>query len=299
MSKKTSSSSNALFPQENQITYETGTHWVLEKKPGCFEVYQSGLTHSTLCARIGPYPELGRAKARAIEECNRRSGIEPAGEPVSRALSDLFPLPAPSRERLDQEHALLQALYGKKTPDLASRVLLLAYEARAYCRFEPDSPVYDADLLWHGIPELADRLGVHVVTSMEQSDEWSKLTNAEFRTRLGACLLNTSREPTVFPEGASRNPLCWSLLVHTPCNGNPVAIAMDRLCPPDLDNRDDPLVRHMLEIGARRGQSGAMWSPDWMADPSDALVEDAASDVAPNTARLVQSRPIDSPSLRA
>jgi hypothetical protein len=59
--------------REDQIAYETQTHWVLEAKPGYFEVYKTGLTHSTRCARVGPFDEPDRARLRAIEECDRRT----------------------------------------------------------------------------------------------------------------------------------------------------------------------------------------------------------------------------------
>lgn len=71
--EKAARARSSCLPREDQIIYETGSHWVLEARPGYFEVYQTGATHSVRCAQIGPYPEPGRAKARAITECDRRS----------------------------------------------------------------------------------------------------------------------------------------------------------------------------------------------------------------------------------
>lgn len=270
--------------REDQIAYETGTHWVLEIQPGRFEVYKSGVTHSIRCAQIGPYPEPGRAKARAIEECDRRSGMGPtevltSGKPDG---SGRFPLSAQARERLQLEQSALQRIYHMETQDLAFGVLSLARQARAYCQFGPEDSVYDSQLLWRAIPELARRLGVRETTPEEQSTHWARLSDSALRARLASCLFNASDKPTITPSGGSRNPWCWSLLMHTPCNGNPVAMAMDRLCPPNLEDRQDPLVRHMLEVGALRGQSGAMWSPDWMLQRPDDR-EEAASDLTPET----------------
>ena len=62
---------------EADIVHETASHWVLEARPGVFEVYAKGATHSRRRAIVGPYPEPGRARARAIEECNRRTQTEP------------------------------------------------------------------------------------------------------------------------------------------------------------------------------------------------------------------------------
>ena len=54
---------------EANIIYENGKHWVmLNTKNNAYEVYKTGITHSTRCAIIGK--SLGLA--RAIAECNKR-----------------------------------------------------------------------------------------------------------------------------------------------------------------------------------------------------------------------------------
>ena len=83
------------------------------------------------------------------------------------------------------------------------------------------------------------------------------------------------------PTGELKIPACWSLLTRAPCNGNPVAIALDRLCDPDLNNRDDRMVRGMLEICQTRGLpmqgvDRAKWSPEWMTYASSSDVFEAA-----------------------
>lgn len=55
--------------KEKDIMYESLNYWVLRVKNG-FEVYKTGLTHSTRCAQIGYHGEVGLTKS--IEECNRR-----------------------------------------------------------------------------------------------------------------------------------------------------------------------------------------------------------------------------------
>ena len=57
---------------EDQIKYETTDYWVLEVGPRGYEVYESGLTHSTKVASIGlgDGPTLGLE--RAIKEADRR-----------------------------------------------------------------------------------------------------------------------------------------------------------------------------------------------------------------------------------
>lgn len=58
--------------KEKDIAYETPCHkyWVLKLKSGHFEVYKTGITHSTRVAQIGYAGEVGLN--RAINECNRR-----------------------------------------------------------------------------------------------------------------------------------------------------------------------------------------------------------------------------------
>lgn len=58
--------------QEKDIVYERGDYWVLmvpSKKH--FEVYKTGITHSTRCAVIGYHGPKGLALA--IKECNKRA----------------------------------------------------------------------------------------------------------------------------------------------------------------------------------------------------------------------------------
>lgn len=58
--------------RENQIAYEGAHHWVLELAPGRFEVYRTGVTHSTRCAQVSNTANPEAARARAIAECKRR-----------------------------------------------------------------------------------------------------------------------------------------------------------------------------------------------------------------------------------
>lgn len=60
---------------EARIVHETRDFWVLAVGARGFEVYRTGLTHSTRVASIGhgPGPNLGLQ--RAIAECERRQTI--------------------------------------------------------------------------------------------------------------------------------------------------------------------------------------------------------------------------------
>lgn len=51
------------------VVFEQGKHWVL-RVDGGYEVYRTGVTHSTRCAQIGYTGERGLQKA--IAEAQRR-----------------------------------------------------------------------------------------------------------------------------------------------------------------------------------------------------------------------------------
>ena len=56
--------------KESDIAYEKAPYWVLNVGSKGFEVYKTGITHSTRCAQIGYQGQKGLD--RAILEINRR-----------------------------------------------------------------------------------------------------------------------------------------------------------------------------------------------------------------------------------
>lgn len=58
--------------KEKDIVHEGKNHWVLRVKPGYFEVYKRGITHSVRCDIIQFSNDESKALTRAIELCNRR-----------------------------------------------------------------------------------------------------------------------------------------------------------------------------------------------------------------------------------
>jgi len=58
------------------IAYERGSYWVL-KVPTGYEVYRTGITHSTRVARIG-WPGEQKGLDRAIAEIDRREAQDSA-----------------------------------------------------------------------------------------------------------------------------------------------------------------------------------------------------------------------------
>lgn len=60
----------------SDIKYETDGYFVLAVGARGFEVYRKTSTHSERCAQIGFQGQRGLD--RAIEECNRREGVDAA-----------------------------------------------------------------------------------------------------------------------------------------------------------------------------------------------------------------------------
>jgi hypothetical protein len=59
--------------RESQVVHETPDYWVLDTlKPGWFEVYRKGITHSTRCATVSDSAQPEKARSDAVVECNRR-----------------------------------------------------------------------------------------------------------------------------------------------------------------------------------------------------------------------------------
>ena len=56
----------------NQIAYENGNHWVFKKAQGHYEIYKTGITHSTRCGIVHYSDKPLYALERAIIECDKR-----------------------------------------------------------------------------------------------------------------------------------------------------------------------------------------------------------------------------------
>lgn len=59
---------------EQDIVFESGKYWVFDAKKKGFEVYKSGITHSTRCASIGWTGEIGLDRAK--QEIKRRQELD-------------------------------------------------------------------------------------------------------------------------------------------------------------------------------------------------------------------------------
>ena len=167
-------------------------------------------------------------------------------------------LPHELKEKIARERAEVIRLYGLTNEWLAHALLKIARQAQVS---SPEyglehSPTYNSRLIWGIIPELARRLGT-VKLKVEEIDwEIRELSDYELRIRIGNTLQNIG---VVTSKG-------WDLLGRETVHGNPVAIGIDRLCPGDLNDHYDTIVRRALELSRYRKKSyRGVWTPEFVA----------------------------------
>lgn len=64
--------------KESDIEYELGDYWAMKAKKVGYDIYKTGITHSTRCAQIGYDGEVGLQKVKA--EIDRRIAQDKARE---------------------------------------------------------------------------------------------------------------------------------------------------------------------------------------------------------------------------
>ena len=168
-----------------------------------------------------------------------------------------------SRQRLEHRRREVLRLAELSPRWLAAELLRLARRARTEsCRWNAFDIVYDSQFIWHGVPELARRLGAGPLAADELvGDEWAGLSDYELRRGLGHCLGNIG-------QGAYFEMPAWELLLNEPANGNPVVMGVDFLCPGCPGDREDPLVVRLAEIARARGVPfDGIWSLSFLNGP--------------------------------
>lgn len=168
--------------------------------------------------------------------------------------------------RTRAENACLHAL-----PDrwLAEALLRMARQIRAAHPDRPGNPrdcVYEPTFVWHVVPEVAKRLGATRLLPNEASDpRVSTLDGQALREPAGVCLQNVALDRWGRGDVLEREaPSPEEILCHSISNGNPLAFALDRLCPAPEEGADwhDWIARHMRESSRFRGLSPTpAWSP--------------------------------------
>lgn len=173
-----------------------------------------------------------------------------------------FHLSPESRARLEAQYVEISRLAGLTPRWLGAELLRLARRARAECcTYTAFDNVYDAQFVWHGVPELARRLGAGPLSADEvAASDWTALSDYALRVRLGHCVANISRTFYYWHDA-------WEILLNEPANGNPVVMGIDYLCPGIPGDKDDPLTRRLVEIAGCRGVPyDGRWDIGFMRD---------------------------------
>lgn len=174
-------------------------------------------------------------------------------------------------ERLASEKAELARLHGLPDLELGEELLKLARKAREEnprLLSDPDRPSYSPAFVWHVIPEVAKRLGCSVDPDEARAPDIAGISDRELRETVGHYLANATLNYGLDLHELERQdnqPRAIDYLEHEACNGNPVAIAIDRICPPapEGQDQDDRLARRIREVGRYvDGVQVAMWSPE-------------------------------------
>lgn len=181
------------------------------------------------------------------------------------------------RQRLLSVRREMERLYGVPDRWLAEELLRLARRAREEHPDElgeADGITYDNNFVWQVVPEIARRLGCGNVAANEaRALKAMSLGDGALREYAGHYLKHCS--VNYWLDAGAEKPLAMELLLHEVANGNPVAMALDRLCPaPEKgQDQDDYVARTVREISRRRGfVATAIWSPrlqDWRERASD------------------------------
>jgi hypothetical protein len=168
-------------------------------------------------------------------------------------------------ELMDAELARIHALDDRW---LGEEILRLARRARQEnpgLLADPRGGSYSPNLVWQVIPEVARRLGAKPGLNEATDREIVSSDDRKLRERVGHYLANSDLRygmESRVDKGETLTAI--SKLEHLPCNGNPVAMAIDRICPPapQGQDQDDPLARSIWSVGRYLdGVQVGAWSP--------------------------------------
>lgn len=173
-------------------------------------------------------------------------------------------LPDHIRARLDATRDEMARLHGLPDRWLAQALLNMARGARASHAdlADPDQQVYGPAFLWHLVPEVARRLGGQLQPG--EGDRYRHLDDYSLRVVAGRYLKHAGLGYYDTGSQERSEPSSLDLLDHDFVNGNPVAMAVDRIHPAPEKGQDgmDWIALHMREVSGFRGHGDvASWSP--------------------------------------
>lgn len=179
-------------------------------------------------------------------------------------------------ERILSERGEIRRLFALPDRELGEALLNLARDARADQRDlmarhgEHEGNVYDTTTFWHLVPEIAKRLGAEVTPPEATNPDINSCDGPSLRQCAYHMYANTLSRTS---EG--KRTFALNVLLNDAANGNPIAFALDRICPP-TDDPEDRFATYSREINGNRGLGPVpYWSP--------ALQDAATRPIGPKT----------------
>jgi hypothetical protein len=183
--------------------------------------------------------------------------------------------------RIDATQLAVARFHGLPDRFMARELMRLCRQVRAMAiavdpqLADPSWCTYRATMLWSACPEVAARLGETVFEPGERADRYLRHEdNTTLRHSIGNYLKHSelSRIPKLFdrqdPNREAPDPV--DMLDNDVANGNPLAIALDRACPPGEDATDWP-ASYLAEVGRSRfgrDDQTRAWSPAFQNYPA-------------------------------
>lgn len=179
-------------------------------------------------------------------------------------------LPPEVAARLERSKVRVDRLYGLPDRWLGREIAGLVRRIRAsvpeFASPASEGDGYSKHMLWDVVPELARRLGEPLLPNESSDADLRRAGEADLRRDVSTCLFNLSsvRLMRIVPEDLQDD---LHMLLLDAANGNPVAVALDRIAPPGPD-ADDRIARHLREISAcRRHVPTSSWHPGLQHPP--------------------------------
>ena len=168
-----------------------------------------------------------------------------------------------SKLRVERMYALPDRWLGREIAGIARRLRASVPE---FASPAAEGDGYSKHMLWDVIPEIARRLGEPLLPNESSDYDLRTAGDVAFRRDVGTVMSNISsvRLLRLVPEDLQDD---LHMLLLDAANGNPVAVALDRVAPPGPE-ADDRIARHVREVSGCRGHvPTSSWHPDLQHPP--------------------------------
>ena len=156
-------------------------------------------------------------------------------------------LSAAQKQQIANEESEIARIDALPDRFLAAQLLRMVRACRArHARLaDPFEGVYEPSFVWQFVPELAKRLGATDL-QLNEARRYTDASNAELRFLAGVYLRNICAGNLGARHDEDRTDAdVGDLLTRDPRRGNPIATAIDRICP--AEQRDPSREDYLLE----------------------------------------------------